>query len=153
MTKTVYIGMTADILHHGHINIIENGRRYGDVIIGLLTDRAVSKYKRLPYLEYEHRKRILENISGVKKVIPQEDWDYAPNLMLLHPDFMIHGDDWMDGPQREYRKRAFEAMSRWGGQIIEIPYTQGVRAPPASTCRCKNWEPRPILDFGNSDGS
>jgi phosphoenolpyruvate mutase len=126
MTKTVYIGMTADILHHGHINIIENGRKYGDIIIGLLTDRAVSKFKRLPYLEYEHRKRILENISGVKKVIPQEEWDYVPNLTLLKPDFMVHGDDWVEGPQREYRKRAFEAMSRWGGQIIEIPYTKGV---------------------------
>lgn len=126
MRKTVYIGMTADILHHGHINIIEIGRKYGDVIIGLLTDRAVSKFKRLPYLEYEHRKRILENISGVTKVIPQEDWDYAPNLMLLRPDYMVHGDDWIEGPQREYRKRAFEAMSHWAGEIIEIPYTKGV---------------------------
>jgi phosphoenolpyruvate phosphomutase / 2-hydroxyethylphosphonate cytidylyltransferase len=124
--KTVYIGMTADILHHGHINVIENGRKYGDVIIGLLTDRAVSKFKRLPYLEFEHRKRILENISGVIKVIPQDDWDYSPNLKLLRPDFMIHGDDWQDGPQQEYRRRALEAMSQWGGKIIEVPYTKGV---------------------------
>jgi phosphoenolpyruvate mutase len=126
MTKTVYIGMTGDILHHGHINVIEHGRKYGDVIIGLATDRAISMFKRLPYLEYEHRKRIFENISGVKKVIPQAEWDYVPNLMLLKPDFMVHGDDWVEGPQSGYRKRAFEAMSLWGGQIIEIPYTKGV---------------------------
>jgi phosphoenolpyruvate phosphomutase / 2-hydroxyethylphosphonate cytidylyltransferase len=126
MSKVVYIGMTADILHHGHINIIEHGRKYGDVIIGLLTDRAVSRFKRLPYLEYEHRKRILENIAGVAKVIPQEDWDYAPNLRLLRPDFMVHGSDWLEGPQGEFRRRAYEAMSGWGGQIIEIPYTRGV---------------------------
>jgi phosphoenolpyruvate phosphomutase / 2-hydroxyethylphosphonate cytidylyltransferase len=126
MAKTVYIGMTADILHHGHVNVIEHGRKYGDIIVGLLTDRAVSKFKRLPYLEYEHRKHIIENISGVVKVIPQDDWDYAPNLRLVRPNFMIHGDDWLDGPQYEYRKRAFEAMNEWDGQIIEVPYTQGV---------------------------
>ena len=126
MSKVVYIGMTADIIHHGHINIIEHGRKYGDVTIGLLTDRAVSRFKRLPYLEYGHRKRILENIAGVTKVIPQEDWDYAPNLRLVRPDFMIHGSDWLEGPQSEFRRRAYEAMSGWGGQIIEIPYTPGV---------------------------
>jgi phosphoenolpyruvate mutase len=126
MPKTVYIGMTADILHHGHINVIETGRQYGDVVIGLLTDQAVSKFKRLPYLEYCHRKRILENIAGVKKVIPQEEWDYVPNLKRIHPEFMVHGDDWLAGSQRNYRDRAFEAMSEWGGQIIEVPYTEGV---------------------------
>jgi phosphoenolpyruvate phosphomutase len=118
--------MTADILHHGHINVIEHGRKYGDVVVGLLTDQAVSKFKRIPYLEYEHRKRIIENIVGVVRVTPQEEWDYAPNLMKLRPDYMVHGDDWLEGPQREYRRRAFAAMSQWGGQIIEIPYTHGV---------------------------
>ena len=126
MSKTVYIGMTADILHHGHINVIEAGRKYGDVIVGLLTDEAVTKFKRLPYLEYEHRKRIIENIAGVKKVVPQNEWDYAPNLREIRPDFMIHGDDWQSGPQRTYRTRAFEAMAEWGGKIVEIPYTEGV---------------------------
>ena len=126
MSKTVYIGMTADILHHGHINVIEAGRKYGDVIVGLLTDEAVAKFKRLPYLEYEHRKRIIENIAGVKKVVPQNEWDYAPNLREIRPDFMIHGDDWQSGPQRTYRTRAFEAMAEWGGKIVEIPYTEGV---------------------------
>lgn len=126
MPKTVYIGMTADILHHGHINVIEAGRKYGDVVIGLLTDRAVSKFKRLPYLEYEHRKRILENIAGVKSVIPQDEWDYVQNLRKIRPDFMVHGDDWTVGPLQKYRKRAFEAMAEWGGKIIEVPYTEGV---------------------------
>src|SRR5262245_39471591 len=119
MAKTVYIGMTADILHHGHINIIEVGRRYGDVTIGLLTDRAVSKFTRLPYLEYEYRKRVLENINGVSAVIPQDEWDYVENLKRLRPDFMVHGDDWVEGPLRKYRDRAFAAMAEWGGEIIE----------------------------------
>jgi phosphoenolpyruvate mutase len=126
MSKTVYIGMTADILHHGHINVIEVGRKYGDIVIGLLTDKAVSKYKRLPYLEYEHRKHILQNIAGVKSVVPQDEWDYVQNLRTIRPDYMIHGDDWTVGPQQKYRERAFEAMAEWGGKIIEIPYTDGV---------------------------
>jgi phosphoenolpyruvate phosphomutase / 2-hydroxyethylphosphonate cytidylyltransferase len=124
MPKTVYIGMTADILHHGHINVIETGRRYGDVVIGLLTDQAVSRYEQLPYLEYRHRKRILENISGVKQVIPQEEWDYGPNLRKIRPDYMIHGNDWVTGPQRRYRDQAFAAMAEWGGEIIEVPCTE-----------------------------
>ena len=76
--KKVYIGMTAEVLHPGLINIINVGVEYGDVIIGLLTDDAITDYKRLPYLDYEQRKVIVENIKGVKKVVPQKEWDYAP---------------------------------------------------------------------------
>ncbi len=123
---TVYIGMTVDILHHGHINIIEHARQYGDVMIGLLTDAAVADHKRLPYLTYEQRKRILENISGVKQVVPQEEWDYGPNLRRYRPDFMVHGDDWLEGPLAPYRQRALDVLAEFGGKLIEIPYTQGV---------------------------
>jgi phosphoenolpyruvate mutase len=130
MPKIVYIGMTADILHHGHINVIDAGRKYGEVVIGLLTDRAASKFKRLPYLEYEHRKRILENIAGVKSVVPQNEWDYVPNLRKIRPDYMVHGDDWTVGSQQKYRKRAFEAMAEGGGKIIEIPYTRELGTTP-----------------------
>jgi phosphoenolpyruvate phosphomutase / 2-hydroxyethylphosphonate cytidylyltransferase len=123
---TVYIGMTIDILHHGHINVIEHARRYGDVIIGLLTDAAVADYKRLPYLTYEQRKKIVENIKGVTGIIPQEEWDYAPNLRRYQPDFMVHGTDWLEGPLAPYRQKALEALAEFGGKLIEIPYTQGV---------------------------
>jgi len=124
--KTVYIGMTADILHHGLINVIEVGRQHGKVVIGLLTDGAVSRYKPLPYLEYEHRKRILENVVGVDEVVPQNERDCAPNLCKLKPDIMVHGDDWCEGPQKVYRDRAIEALGEWGGILTEVPYIQGV---------------------------
>ena len=123
---SVYIGMTVDILHHGHINIIEKARAYGDVTIGLLTDAAVAEHKRMPYLTYENRKKIIENISGVRRVVPQEEWDYAPNLRRYRPDFMVHGDDWLEGPLAPYREKALEALAEYGGQLIEVPYTQGV---------------------------
>lgn len=123
---TVYIGMTVDILHHGHVNIIEQARAYGDVLVGLLTDAAVADHKRLPYLTYEQRERIVKNLVGVKQVVPQSEWDYAPNLRRYRPDFMVHGDDWLEGPLAPYRKRALEALAEFGGKLIEIPYTKGV---------------------------
>lgn len=123
---TVYIGMTADVLHHGHINVIEHARQYGDVVIGLLTDAAVADHKRLPYLTYEQRKKIIENIIGVNRVVPQEEWDYAPNLKRYRPDFMVHGDDWLEGPLFAYREKALAALQEYGGKLIQIPYTQGV---------------------------
>jgi phosphoenolpyruvate phosphomutase len=123
---TVYIGMTIDILHHGHINVIEQARLYGDVMIGLLTDAAVADHKRLPYLTYEQRKKIVENIRGVAAVVPQEEWDYALNLRRYRPDFMVHGTDWIDGPLAPYRQKALDALAEYGGKLIEIPYTQGV---------------------------
>lgn len=123
---TVYIGMTIDVLHHGHINVIEHARQYGDVVIGLVTDAAVADHKRLPYLTYEQRKKIIENISGVTRVVPQEEWDYAPNLRRYRPDFMVHGDDWLEGPLAPYRQKALDALAEYGGKLIEIPYTQGV---------------------------
>lgn len=118
--------MTIDVLHHGHINIIEHARRYGDVVIGLLTDAAVADHKRLPFLTYEQRKRIIENISGVARVVPQDKWDYAPNLRRYRPDFMVHGDDWLEGPLAPYRQKALDALAEYGGKLIEVPYTQGV---------------------------
>jgi len=118
--------MTVDILHHGHVNIIEHARTYGDVLVGLLTDAAVADHKRLPYLTYEQREKIVKNIVGVKDVVPQSEWDYSPNLRKYRPDYMVHGDDWLDGPLAPYRKKALEALGEFGGKLIEIPYTKGV---------------------------
>lgn len=123
---TVYVGMTVDVLHHGHINIILKAKEYGDLIIGLVTDSAVADHKRLPYLTYEHRKKIIENIVGVSRVVPQEEWDYVPNIMRYRPDFMVHGNDWLEGPLAPYREMARKALASYGGQLVEIPYTQGV---------------------------
>ena len=124
--KMVYVGMTADIVHPGIINIINKAKEYGDVCIGLLTDKAVAQYKRLPYQNYDQRKSVIENIQGVYQVVPQEEWDYAANLIKYKPDIMVHGDDWRTGSELKYRNRAFELMEKWGGKIIEIPYTKGV---------------------------
>lgn len=126
MTKTVYLGMIADIMHPGLINIITEGAKYGDLIIGLFTDKAIATHKRLPYLTYEQRKNVVEHIQGVAKVVPQDDWSYVPNLKKYKPDYIIHGDDWREGPDRYIREEVFRVMKEQGGEVIEIPYTQGI---------------------------
>ena len=128
MNKKVYIGMTADIMHPGLIHIINEATKYGDVIVGLLTDKAIAEHKRLPYLTYEQRKEVVENIKGVSEVIPQEEWSYVDNLNRIRPDYIIHGDDWKNGPLREIREQVFEVMNEQGGKVIEIPYTKGINS-------------------------
>lgn len=126
--KRVYIAMSTDILHEGHINVIKEGRKYGDVIIGLLSDEAIATYKRVPVLNYEERKKIFENIKGVSNVVKQDSLDYTESLEKLKPDYVVHGDDWVVGIQRETRKKVIECLAKWGGKLIEVPYTKGVSA-------------------------
>ena len=128
MAKTVYIGITGDIIHPGIINIINEGAKLGELTVGLLTDSAIVSHKRLPYLTYDQRKQVVENIKGVAKVVPQEDWSYVPNLKKYKPDFMIHGDDWKTNYLSKIREECFEVVKEWGGQIVEIPYTQGINS-------------------------
>ncbi|MBO5628675.1 MAG: phosphoenolpyruvate mutase [Aeriscardovia sp.] len=126
--KTVYLGMIGDIMHPGLINIINEGAKYGDLMIGLFTDKAIATHKRLPYLTYEQRKQVIENIKGVSCIVPQDDWSYVPNLVKYKPDYIIHGDDWKEGPAKYLRDEVFKVMESLGGQVIEIPYTKGISA-------------------------
>ena len=126
MTK-VYIGMSADLVHPGHLNIIQHARELGDeIIVGLLTDKAIASYKRLPFMSWEQRKVVVENIKGVSKVVPQETLDYVPNLRALKPDFVVHGDDWRSGVQKETRQRIIDVLKEWNGRLVEVPYTEGI---------------------------
>jgi phosphoenolpyruvate phosphomutase / 2-hydroxyethylphosphonate cytidylyltransferase len=125
-SKLVYVGMSADLVHPGHLNILTHAAKYGEVIVGLLTDKAVASYKRLPYMSFDQRKVVIENIKSVSRVIPQETLDYVPNLEKLKPAFVVHGDDWKTGVQRATRQRVIDTLAKWGGELIEIPYTEGV---------------------------
>jgi len=124
--KKVYVGMSADLIHPGHLNIIKEASKLGEVTVGLLTDEAIASYKRLPYLEYEQRKVVIENIKGVANVIPQTTLDYRPNLEALKPDIVVHGDDWKDGIQKGVRQQVIDTMAQWGGQLVEVAYTEGI---------------------------
>lgn len=124
--KKVYVGMSADIIHPGHLNIIQEAAKLGSVTVGVLTDSAIASYKRLPYLNYEQRSLIVQSLKGVDEVIPQVSLDYVPNLELVRPSFVVHGDDWKEGVQKQTRQRVIDTISQWGGEVIDIPYTQGI---------------------------
>ena len=122
----VYVGMSADLIHPGHMNILRIASEHGDVTIGLLTDKAIASYKRLPLMSYEQRFAVVDNIKGVINVIPQETLDYRPNLRRLRPDFVVHGDDWKAGVQSATRQLVIDTLAEWGGELIEVPYTAGI---------------------------
>lgn len=124
--KKVYVGMSADLVHPGHLNIIREAAKLGKVTVGLLTDEAIASYKRLPYLEFDQRKIIIESLKGVDHVVPQFQLDYRPNLVKLKPDYVVHGDDWREGPQKRTRQQVIETLKEWGGKLVEIPYTKGI---------------------------
>jgi len=126
VTKSVYVGMSADLVHPGHLNIITRARDLGEVTIGLLTDAAIASYKRLPYMSFEQRKIVVENIQGVARVVPQETLNYEPNLRTYQPDYVVHGDDWQTGVQARVRQRVIDVLAEWGGELVEVPYTQGI---------------------------
>lgn len=126
MKKTVYVGMSADLVHPGHINLIKNAATLGQVTVGLLTDKAIASYKRLPFMAYEQRKTVVESLRDVESVIPQHTLDYSDNLKALKPDFVVHGDDWKTGVQSHTREKVIVTLAEWGGELIEFPYTEGI---------------------------
>lgn len=126
MKKKIYVPMGADIIHEAHLNIIKKAEQYGDVIIGLFSDKAISEYKRLPLISYEQRYAMMEKIKGVKTIIKQDSWNYSENLKKIKPDYLIHGDDWKIGIQKEMRKKVIKIMSSWNGKLIEVPYSKNI---------------------------
>ncbi len=124
--KKVYVAMSADFIHNGHINIIKEARKLGEVTIGLLTDEAIATYRRTPVLKYQQRKEILENVMGVKEIIPQHTLEYTENLRKLKPDYVVHGTDWKTGVQSKIREKVIEVLKEWDGELVEPEYIPGL---------------------------
>tara|TARA_Y100000996_G_scaffold319034_1_gene255128 strand:- start:1177 stop:2484 length:1308 start_codon:yes stop_codon:yes gene_type:complete len=124
--KIVYVALSADFLHKGHIKILKTAFSYGDVYVGLLTDEAIATYDNIPYLDYDKRKVIVENLKYVKKVIPQKTLDYTENLNLIKPAYVVHGDDWKIGIQKKTRHGVIKQLKKWSGKLIEPKYTKNI---------------------------
>ena len=139
MKKTVYIGLSLDIIHHGHINLIKSASDYGKLVVGLITDKALSLNKRLPLLDYNSRKKILENIKGVQKIVPQNEWSYHQNILKYKPDIMVHGDDWnLSEDGKKLKLEALKALKKINAKLIEIPYTKNISSSNLQTTIFKN---------------
>lgn len=126
MSKKVYIAMSADFIHHGHINLIEKASELGEITVGVLSDEAIASYKRFPMLGFHERLRVIANIKHVANAVIQDTVDYENNLRMLKPDYVVHGDDWREGIQKNIRSKVVEVLKEWGGQLIEYPYTADV---------------------------
>ena len=123
MEKTVYMCMSTDVIHGGHIKIINEAKKLGNLIIGVLSDDAVASYKRFPIVPFEERKVLYENIDGIYKVVEQSTLSYKENLLKYKPDYVVHGDDWGKGYQEETRNEVIEVLKSYGGELKEFPYS------------------------------
>lgn len=122
----VYVCMAGDILHEGHINILKIASTYGKVTVGLLTSRAIASYKPAPTLNYRQRYLVISNLKQVHSFISQSTLDYTTNLNSLKPKYVVHGDDWKEGPQKKTRFKVIRALKKWSGKLIEPPYTKKI---------------------------
>jgi len=122
--KSVYLAISTDLYHSGHVNIINQAAKYGSVTVGILTDEAIATYKRLPILCTEERRQIAVSFKNVDNVVIQDTLDYTQNLRMLKPDYVVHGDDWRTGVQQKVRDAVISVLSEWGGELVEVPYTQ-----------------------------
>ena len=117
------MSFSTDMIHGGHIAIIKKAKRLGKLIIGVLTDEAISTYKRYPMLPENERKLMFQNISGVHKVVYQKTLSYKENLEKYKPDIVVHGDDWKNGVQKPVRDEVIEILNSYGGKLVEYPYS------------------------------
>ena len=124
--KTVYVGMSADLIHPGHLNIINKASKLGYLIVGLLTDKAIASYKKKPTMKFNDRLLVISSIKGVDKIIRQNTLDYTNNLRKIKPKFVVHGDDWKKGVQSKIRERVIEELRKWNGKLVEFQYTKRI---------------------------
>ena len=121
--KKVYTCFTTSVIHDGHLNIIREARKYGSVIVGALSDEALIRYNKFPIIPVEERLRLYRNIEGVDQVVIQNEMNYDDMIPLIRPDYVIHGDNWTSGPVTVLRQHLLELLEKYGGQLIEVPYT------------------------------
>lgn len=124
--KEVYVSLIADLVHAGHISILREAKKYGDVTVGLLTSDAITELDDVAYLKYQHRLEVVENLEMVSAVVPQSNASYRENLLSLQPDYVVHGDDWIKGSQSKYREEVLELLDGWGGELVEVPYSSDI---------------------------
>lgn len=121
--KRVYTCFCTDVIHEGHLNIIHEARKYGEVVVGVLSDAAMIRFNRFPTVSFEERLEIVKAIPEVSNVVEQDDVMYDKVIKELHPDYVIHGDNWLHGPMQAIRDHAKSLLAEYGGEIIDVPYT------------------------------
>ena len=122
----VFVPMAADLLHHGHIRILNKSSKLGTVIVGLMTDKGLTAYKGPPLINYKYRKEIISEIKVVDYVIPLNGLLYLEICKIIKPDYFVHGSDWKKGPQNKVRIKLIKNMNLWSGKVVEFKYTKNI---------------------------
>ena len=122
--KSVYACFSTDVIHEGHLHIIQEAQAYGELTIGVLTDEALIKFDRFPTITFDERFQMMQKLDGVAHVVAQSTVSYTENLQKLKPDYVTHGDNWKTNEQKIIRDNVLKVLSTWGGQLIEVPYTR-----------------------------
>ena len=120
----VYTALGTDVIHEGHLNILKHAQEYGTVVVGALSDKALIRYSRFPTVSQEERVKLYESLEGVSRVIIQDDYLYDDVIATLKPDYVVHGDNWQNGPERAIRNNIEGLLATYGGTLIEVPYTR-----------------------------
>ena len=121
--KKVYTCFCTDVIHEGHLNILRRAAELGEVTVGVLSDEAMVSYNRFPTISLEQRMEIVKGTGLVKEVIIQNEIMYDKVLQEVKPDYVVHGDNWMEGPEAAIRENVVGILERLGGELIEVPYT------------------------------
>ncbi len=122
--KTVYTCFCTDVIHEGHLNILREAKKYGRVVVGALSDEALIRYNHFPTISLGERVRLYGSLDGVDEVVVQDDMLYDNVIARLRPDFVIHGDNWREGPEAALRENVLAALKKHGGELIEVGYTR-----------------------------
>ena len=121
--KTVYTCFCTDVIHEGHLNIINEAKKLGKVIVGCLSDQALIRYNKFPTISQEGRVELYKGLEGVEEVVIQNDMLYNDVIASLKPDYIVHGDNWKAGPEKSIRDHVESLLKEYGGELVDIPYT------------------------------
>ena len=124
----VLVFMCLDFLHHGHINILEKAKRKGNIILALVTNKGILSYKgKKPFIDFRHRLKIAKNIKLISLIVPSKGpSEFCKLAKKFKCEFFVHGDDWKKGVQSKYRQNLIKTMKKWGGKVIDLPYTKKI---------------------------
>ena len=122
--KLVYMCFATDVIHEGHMNVVNEAKKYGRVVAGVLCDSAMVRFNRFPTVSFEERLQMVKDIPEIDEVVVQNETMYDNILRQIKPDYVIHGDNWCEGPERAIRDNVYKVMSELGGEVVEVPYTR-----------------------------
>ncbi|WP_462316302.1 phosphoenolpyruvate mutase [Methanobrevibacter sp.] len=119
----VYTCFCTDTIHEGHLNIIDEAKKYGNVIVGVLCDSEMVKYNRFPLKTTSERVEMIKKIPGISEVVIQNNMMYDDIVDKIRPDYIIHGDNWSNDAMIAIKHNIIDVLNKYGGELIEIPYT------------------------------